>query len=162
MRKLFLEDDAETTKLGALIAPHLKTGDTVGLIGGLGAGKSHLCRAIIQAKQDCSHVAFDIPSPSFSLVQTYPIDGSEYWHADLYRLGDISEIVELGLEEAFGNAVCLVEWADLLGHATPSKILLITLQFAAGSDGREVEFEARGPGWDWLGDVFREMKEPNP
>ncbi len=159
MRSLFLKDETETVRLGRFIAPNLVPGNTIGLIGGLGAGKSHLARSIIQTNLERVGQTSDIPSPSYSLIQTYWIGAVEYCHADLYRLGDISEISELGLEEAFATCVCLVEWADLLGNTAPDNLLQVRLEFDPGSGGREVTFEAFGTGWDWLDDVLCAMKE---
>ena len=80
---LFLPDDAATTRLGGMLASLLRTGDTVLLHGPIGAGKTHLARAIIQSRLGRPD---DVPSPSFTLVQTYTADGVDIWHADLYRL----------------------------------------------------------------------------
>jgi tRNA threonylcarbamoyladenosine biosynthesis protein TsaE len=74
------------------------------------------------------------------------------WHADLYRLGTIDEIGELGLEEAFEGAICLVEWADRLGAALPARHLMLDLGFVAGADeARRATVTVAGAGWDWLG-----------
>ncbi|MDO5647099.1 tRNA (adenosine(37)-N6)-threonylcarbamoyltransferase complex ATPase subunit type 1 TsaE [Paracoccus sp. (in: a-proteobacteria)] len=88
------------------------------LDGPVGAGKTHFARAFIRARQ--GDAAEDVPSPTFTLVQTYddPM-GSEIWHADLYRLTDPSELAELGLEQAFEDSICLIEWPDRLDPAPP-------------------------------------------
>lgn len=124
MLTLFLPDDAATSRLGAILAKHLRAGDTVLLHGPIGAGKTHLARALIQARLG---VAEDVPSPSFTLVQTYGADADEIWHADLYRLSHPDEVLELGLGDAFATAICLVEWPDRLGKLTPANALRITL-----------------------------------
>ena len=116
---LTLADPAATDRLARAIAPHLGAGDFVGLTGGLGAGKSLFARALIGARLAALGRAEDVPSPSYTLVQTYDLGAVELWHADLYRLGGAGEIAELGLEEAFATAICLVEWADRLGPALP-------------------------------------------
>jgi tRNA threonylcarbamoyladenosine biosynthesis protein TsaE len=125
---LFLPDDAATDRLGAVMAAHLRPGDTVLLAGPIGAGKTHLARALIRARLDRPE---DVPSPSFTLVQTYDAPGAAIWHADLYRLSHPDEVAELGLEAAFDSAICLVEWPDRLGRATPPGALTLTL----GVDG---------------------------
>jgi tRNA threonylcarbamoyladenosine biosynthesis protein TsaE len=150
-----LEDPDATAALAARIAPRLGAGDTVELVGGLGAGKSHFARALIAARLAVRGRAEEIPSPSYTLVQTYDLGSVELWHADLYRLGDAGEIVELGLDEAFSSAICLVEWADRLGVAAPARALRLTLDFPAGGDGRQATLEARGGGWDWLPEAVR-------
>ena len=111
------------------MAPRLGPGDVVLLGGGVGAGKTHFARCLIQSSLP---VPEDVPSPTYTLVQSYAGPACEIWHADLYRLGDTSEVEELGLLDAFDNAICLVEWPDRLGDLAPSTAL--TLDFAPGLD----------------------------
>lgn len=125
---LFLPDDAATARLGAVLAKLVRPGDSVLLHGPIGAGKSHLARALIQARLGRQE---DVPSPSFTLVQTYNADDAEIWHADLYRLTHPDEVAELGLEDAYATAICLIEWADRLGKAGPINALSITLSSEA-------------------------------
>ncbi|QCO55864.1 tRNA (adenosine(37)-N6)-threonylcarbamoyltransferase complex ATPase subunit type 1 TsaE [Pseudorhodobacter turbinis] len=122
---LFLPDDAATTQLGKLLARYLQAGDVVLLNGSVGAGKTHLSRALIRQKLGRDE---DIPSPTFTLVQTYETDECEIWHADLYRLSHPDEALELGLDAAFETAICLVEWPDRLGRFTPADALHIDLK----------------------------------
>ena len=75
-----------------------------------------------------------IPSPTFTLVQVYEAQGVEIWHADLYRLTHPDEVWELGLDEAFQSAICLVEWPDRLGKHRPEMALCLTLESLG--DGR--------------------------
>lgn len=127
----FLPDDAATTRLGELLASLLQAGDSVLLTGDIGAGKTHLCRALIRARLGRNE---DIPSPTFTLIQTYDADGTELWHADLYRLSHPDEALELGLDAAFETAICLVEWPDRLGDLAPADALHIGL--SSKNDGR--------------------------
>jgi tRNA threonylcarbamoyladenosine biosynthesis protein TsaE len=136
----FLPDEAATTRLGQLLARHLRAGDTVLLTGGIGAGKTHLSRALIRASLGYDE---DIPSPTFTLVQTYGAD-PEIWHADLYRLSQPNEAVELGLDAAFETAICLVEWPERLGDLTPPDALCITL--SPEHEGRRAAFAGGRPG----------------
>ena len=108
-RKLRFRSGAETARFAAALAPLLRPGDTILLSGGLGAGKTHFARALIQSLLS---VPEDVPSPTFTLIQTYETDSAEIWHADLYRLGDDEELLELGLVEAQETAVTLVEWPE--------------------------------------------------
>lgn len=128
---MILPDDAATSRLGAVLASILAAGDTLLLDGPIGAGKTHLCRALIRAKLSRDE---DIPSPTFTLVQVYDAGDTEIWHADLYRLSHPDEIVELGLEAAFSTAICLVEWPDRLGALVPPDALCLSLAMAG--DGR--------------------------
>jgi tRNA threonylcarbamoyl adenosine modification protein YjeE len=127
---LDLPYEADTTHLGQALARVLGAGDCVLLEGSIGAGKSHLARALIRALRDPDE---EVPSPTFTLVQTYP-GNPDIWHADLYRLTHPDEVHELGLEAAFGDAICLIEWPDRLGAYTPENP--IRLRLDAKGDGR--------------------------
>ena len=123
--QLELPDLAATKRLGALLADGLAAGDVVSLTGGLGAGKSELARAIIQAADP--HET-EIPSPTFTLVQTYEMaDGTPLWHLDLYRLETPQDAMALGLDDAFVEAACLIEWPDRLKKLLPKTNLSIHL-----------------------------------
>lgn len=141
---LDLPDADATARLGACLAPVLRAGDTLLLSGEIGAGKTHFARAIISARLAAAGASEDVPSPTFTIVQTYEADGAEIWHADLYRLSGTSEVWELGLEEAFDNAICLVEWPDRLGAIT--SMAGLRLEFVVKpDDGRTLTAMAIGP-----------------
>ncbi len=136
----------EMARFAESMAPVMRAGDTILLDGPVGAGKSHFCRALIQARMaQVGHVE-DVPSPSFTLVQTYDIGGLEIWHVDLYRLGDPYEMLELGLDDAFGGAICLVEWAERLGDLRPQGALQLTLAANPNPDTRQLHLAGGG---DW-------------
>jgi tRNA threonylcarbamoyladenosine biosynthesis protein TsaE len=153
---LTLADAAATERLAAALAPHLGPGDFLGLSGGVGAGKSLFARALISARLAAIGRAEEIPSPSYTLVQTYDLGACELWHADLYRLGTPGEVVELGLDEALERAIAIVEWAERLGEALPARRLTLDLGFVpAVPDARTATLTARGTGWDWLPATLR-------
>src|SRR5690606_23297068 len=120
-----LADQAATVRLGEDLALALKPGDCLALSGDLGAGKSTLARALIRAVADDDDL--EVPSPTFTLVQAYalriPIS-----HFDLYRLGDPSELDELGFDEALDAGICLVEWPEMAGGLRPPSRLAPRLE----------------------------------
>ncbi len=137
-----------TETFAAALATRLGEGDVLLLEGQIGAGKTHFARALIQARlaRDGARVE-DVPSPTFTLVQTYDSGEIEIWHADLYRLTHPDEIAELGLLDAFTEAACLIEWPDRLGDLLPPGALL--LSFAPGEtvEARVVEARSSDPAW---------------
>lgn len=126
----------DTDRLGRILASCLQAGDTVLLHGSVGAGKTHLARALIRARTGEGE---DVPSPTFTLVQTYETAEAEIWHADLYRLSHPDEIAELGLEAAFETAICLVEWPDRLGALAPADAL--HLRLTPEAEGRRARMD---------------------
>ncbi|NIY71422.1 tRNA (adenosine(37)-N6)-threonylcarbamoyltransferase complex ATPase subunit type 1 TsaE [Marivivens donghaensis] len=134
-RTILLPSETDTAALAQRIAPMLRAGDVLLLEGNIGAGKTAFSRALIRARLGYDE---DVPSPTFTLVQTYE-DEVDIWHCDLYRLTHPDEAVELGLEEAFEEAICLIEWPDRLADLAPKTAL--TLQFRAG-DEHSVTFTA--------------------
>lgn len=130
-----LADEAATADLAAALAPILRPGDVVALDGDLGAGKTAFARALINALPGEPE---DVPSPTFTLVQTYERGGIEIWHFDLYRLEDPEEALELGIEDAFLDAVSLIEWPDKLGPLLPRSLLRVTLSNGATETARDI------------------------
>lgn len=131
-----------TARLGMAVGSCLKTGDTLLLGGPVGAGKTHFARALIQS---ILNVPEDVPSPTFTIVQTYDTVRGPLWHTDLYRIGDVSELDELGLTDAFEDSICLVEWPDKLGAMTPTTALAIT--FDPQDDARVVTLSWSAGNW---------------
>lgn len=143
--KLLLPDLAAMQRLGSAVAVVLQPGDVVALSGGLGTGKTTLARAIIAA---LGHEG-EVPSPSFSIVETYdpPQVRIPLVHADFYRLHSAAEADELGLDDYRNGAALIAEWPDHAGgFAHESACLSIHLETA--EEGRIAIVE---PGPDWLG-----------
>jgi tRNA threonylcarbamoyladenosine biosynthesis protein TsaE len=118
-----LRTEAETKALGARIAASLSLGDAVALEGDLGAGKTTLARAVLNA------LGFSetVPSPSFTLVQRYETPGLSVSHFDLYRIEKEAELEELGLDEALAEGAALIEWPEHAGACLPADALHVQL-----------------------------------
>jgi tRNA threonylcarbamoyladenosine biosynthesis protein TsaE len=138
-----------TTACGAALAPYLRAGDSLLLSGPVGAGKSTFARAVIRTLT--GNPQEDVPSPSFTLVQTYDAPDLTIWHVDLYRLDGPGAVLELGLDAAVDNALCLIEWPERLGPLAPAGAL--TCSFAPRDGAVDLTFSGQ-PQWaDRLGSV---------
>jgi hypothetical protein len=118
-----LPDMAATAALGARVAGGLAPGDIVALEGDLGAGKTALARAVLQALG----VREDVPSPTFTLVQRYETPALIVNHFDLYRIKSESELDELGFDDALAEGAALIEWPERALHRIPGDALHIHL-----------------------------------
>ena len=119
-----LADEAATARLGADLAAAAKPGDVFALSGDLGAGKTTLARGFIHSIS--GDPALDVPSPTFTLVQSYPGRIPTH-HLDLYRLPEGSDLDELGFDEAISEGVAMVEWPERADHVLPADRIRITL-----------------------------------
>ncbi len=129
-----------------MIGRDLKMGDAILLNGDIGAGKSLFARHLIQSRQTEPE---EVPSPTYTLVQVYDIPEGSIWHADLYRITSSYELEELGLQEAFDNAICLVEWPDRMADAAPSSALTVTIERVDSEDcTRRFDLSWSDPRWD--------------
>ena len=144
---LALPDEAQTARLAACVAARLQPGDTLLLSGPIGAGKTSFARALIRAW--CGNPVEPVPSPTFTLVQTYEMAGQTLWHCDLYRLAGPDDALELGLDEALGRDICVIEWPDRLGRIAPAQAL--RLEWAACAQGHCLTASVPAPWADRLG-----------
>jgi tRNA threonylcarbamoyl adenosine modification protein YjeE len=141
---LTLPDEAATRRFATDVACALEPGDVITLSGDLGAGKTTFARALIR------HLAGDetieVPSPTFTLVQTYELPRFPLIHADLYRVNSVAELAELGFDDVPDGAVVLIEWPDRAAAALPPDRLDIafTLAPATGPDIRHVRYTGYG------------------
>jgi tRNA threonylcarbamoyladenosine biosynthesis protein TsaE len=124
------------TKLADCTSPPL----TICLWGDLGAGKTTFARFFIQS---LLRISEDIPSPTFTLIQTYDSTKGEVWHCDLYRLKTPEEVEELGLIEAFSHTICLIEWPERIMAYLPQNRLDVKLSINLNQT-RTVEYITHG------------------
>lgn len=136
-----LPDLAATRALAEKLAPLLKAGDVIALHGGLGAGKTTFSRALISALLGQET---EVPSPTYTLVQTY--DGPDFpiFHFDLYRLNSPDEVDELGWDET-QDGLALIEWPDQAGSRLPAWRLDLSLELTG--EIRVARLEPRGEDW---------------
>ena len=139
-----LKDAQATCQLAKEIGPRLRSGDVLLLWGEIGAGKTHFARCLIQA---CLAIPEEIPSPTYTLVQVYSGVHADIWHADLYRINDASDAVELGLHDAFCDSICLVEWPEKLGDLSPASALSLSFENPDGDDSRQLTLSWEHPDW---------------
>jgi len=125
-KALVLADLKATDALGAAIANGLRRGDCVALEGDLGAGKTTLARAILRTLG----VTEIVPSPSFTLVQAYETARPPVRHFDLYRIENLAELDELGLDEALDEGAALIEWPERAQGRLPQDALHVALSIA--------------------------------
>ena len=130
------QDEADTREVAERVARLVGGGDLVTLSGDLGVGKTAFARALIRSMT--GEPDLDVPSPTFTLMQVY--EGADFpiVHADLYRIGNPSELTELGWDEATESALVLVEWAERAGGALPEERLDVRLTIPSNDGDRRV------------------------
>ena len=144
IESLELADEAATEALARWLASYSEAGDFIALTGDLGAGKTAFARAFLRALNGDPDL--EVPSPTFTLIQTYDGPGYPIVHADFYRLRGPDELIQLGWDETIDGAVALVEWPERAASALPSDRLEISMRFdaAQGDAFRRAELIAHG------------------
>jgi len=140
---LTIPDLAAMERLAGALAQRAHAGDVLALWGTLGVGKTTFARAFIRARPGGSAIT-EVPSPTFTLVQVYELPEAEVWHFDLYRLADPEDAWELGIEEAFANAISLIEGPDRLGPHLPAARLDVEIDIGPTPTARRVRLAAHG------------------
>ena len=144
-REIQLAGLGDTIALAGAIAGRAERGDVIVLRGDLGAGKTAFARGFIHARQRAAGLPEEeVPSPTFTLVQTYDVGAVAIWHFDLYRVGDPSEAQELGLDEALSEGIVLIEWPERLGPLLPLDRLDLELAAGEAPEARVATLIARG------------------
>ncbi len=125
MKEFIAKNENDTKKIAEKIAKVLKIGDVIALIGGLGAGKTTFSKYLGQALG----VKERITSPTFTIVQEYKSGHTPLFHFDVYRIGSIEEMEEIGYEEYFyGNGITVIEWADIIEEILPEETYTIWIE----------------------------------
>jgi tRNA threonylcarbamoyladenosine biosynthesis protein TsaE len=140
-RAFDLPDLRATEALAGRVAALATVGDIIALAGPLGAGKTAFARAFITA---LAGTPTEVPSPTFTLLQTYATPRASIWHFDLYRLERAEEAYELGVEEAFADGISLIEWPERLAALLPDERLTVNLSDAAEAGARSALLTGRG------------------
>lgn len=149
-----------TARLAEALAPHLACPDILTLEGELGTGKTVFARALIRARLGPGRPQEEVPSPTFTLVQTYAAADCDIWHFDLYRLDGPADAIELDIDDAFATAISIVEWPDRLGAALPTDRLQIAFSYdpAAGPDSRQIRLVGHGSWRDRLASIASDLR----
>ena len=129
---------AETHALGKKIGETAKPGDVYTLVGDLGVGKTVFTQGIA----DGLGITEPVSSPTFTIVQVYEEGRMPFYHFDVYRIGDIEEMEEIGYEDCFyGEGVCLIEWAELIRDILPEQCVEVTItkELDKGFDFRRIQ-----------------------
>lgn len=132
----------ETRALGKKIGQNAKPGDLYTLVGDLGVGKTVFTQGIA----DGLEITEPICSPTFTIVQVYEEGRMPFYHFDVYRIGDIEEMDEIGYEDYFyGNGMCMIEWANLIEELLPEKRFDVTIEkdLEKGFDYRKIVIKER-------------------
>lgn len=134
-----LDSEAATINLGRLLAPALDAAGVIFLSGGLGAGKTTMCRGLLRG------LGYDgaVKSPTFTLVEPYELERGSVYHFDLYRLAHPDELDYLGAEDYFAaEALCLIEWPERGAGFLPTPDLELTLTVTSEAS-RQVQLRAQ-------------------
>lgn len=132
----------ETFAVGEKIGREAEPGQVYTLIGDLGVGKTVFTQGVASGLQ----IMEPINSPTFTIVQVYEMGRMPFYHFDVYRIGDIDEMDEIGYEDYFyGNGICIIEWANLIREILPAKYQEITIEkdLSKGLDYRRIIIEEK-------------------
>ena len=130
----------ETFAVGAQIGREAKPGQVYTLIGDLGVGKTVFTQGVAEGLG----ITEPVNSPTFTIVQIYEEGRLPFYHFDVYRIGDVEEMEEIGYEDCFyGEGICLIEWANLIEEILPKQYTQITIEkdLAKGFDYRRITVE---------------------
>ncbi len=133
----------DTFQLGMMMGQESRAGDVVCLVGDLGVGKTVFTQGFARGLR----ITEPVSCPTFTIVQVYEGGRLPFYHFDVYRIGDVEEMEEIGLDEyLFGEGVCLIEWADMIEEILPEKSRTVRIEKdpEKGTDYRKIIFESGG------------------
>lgn len=137
MKIIETRSEEDTRELGKILGKAVKAGTVVTLNGDLGVGKTVFTQGFAQGLG----VKEPVNSPTFTIVQIYEEGRLPFYHFDVYRIGDIEEMEEIGYEDYFyGTGVCLIEWAELIQEILPENYVEISIEkdLSCGFDYRKI------------------------
>ena len=144
MEEIFVETQSpeETFELGRKIGAEAEPGSIYTLIGDLGVGKTVFTQGVAAGLE----IMEPVNSPTFTILQVYEEGRCPFYHFDVYRIGDVSEMDEIGYEDCFyGEGICLIEWADLIEEILPEQYTRITISkdLEKGFDYRKISIQRK-------------------
>ena len=130
----------ETFQIGEEIGKNATPGSVYTLIGDLGVGKTVFTQGVAKGLE----ITEPISSPTFTILQVYEEGRIPFYHFDVYRIGDVEEMEEIGYEDCFyGEGLCFIEWANLIEEILPKKYTQVTIEkdLEKGFDYRKITIE---------------------
>lgn len=136
-------DPEETFEVGRTIGMNAKSGQIYTLTGDLGVGKTVFTQGVAAGLG----ITEPVNSPTFTIIQEYKDGRLPFYHFDVYRIGDLEEMEEIGYDDYFfGQGICLIEWAELIEEILPEKRIEVTIEkdLEKGFEYRKITIEERG------------------
>ena len=136
-------DPEETFEVGRTIGMNAKPGQIYTLTGDLGGGKTVFTQGVAAGLG----ITEPVNSPTFTIIQEYEDGRLPFYHFDVYRIGDLEEMEEIGYDDYFfGQGICLIEWAELIEEILPEKRIEVTIEkdLEKGFEYRKITIEERG------------------
>ncbi len=143
---------SETESLAEILAGCCHVGDCIALQGELGAGKTAFARGFVNSL--CQYNV-EVISPTFTLVQIYEMSEGMIWHFDLYRLENVNDIYETGMEEALSEALTLIEWPEMVMHLLPESRLNVHIAYGENDNQRIITLTGNENKWSTLFDRLK-------
>ena len=144
-KKNYIVNIEETKALATKLAHIITKGDVITFKGNLGAGKTTFIKSLIK---NIANKDIEVTSPTFNLLHLYETTRGEIWHFDLYRLRNMHEAYELGIEDAFVYGISLIEWPEIITNILPDNRLDIEISFHDKENERVVNLSSNSEKWE--------------